>query len=625
MFSPSLLLKLIVPYVIALSLIAFALLYAVPKQQKAAFLEDVTGQLKAISQTAAEGVEIAIEEEDFSSLSIINRLLDSNPNVTFAAIYIEEDGHSEQFAIYPSELAEDAAFSVDEDRYLIHKYPVETPLLKGNVWVGYDKTLFEQQTLRINTPVYLSFIFILLILLFSYRTIARSVVKPIREAARAADAMSSGRLESSLDLVSRPDEIGILHKSLQNLQVNLSDQRKENQELMASLEDRVRSRTAELQEALATKDTFLTSVSHELRTPLHSIISSLELQQMSHRVDVDEGSSEVIGNGLVAARSLLTLINDLLDYQKFASQGVELHPKAVSALQITEQLEGVVAPLFQSGDVHLRSVYANCDDVWLFVDAQRLQQVLVNLVGNACKFTRQGEVVLTIYIEVREGRARCAFAISDTGIGMDEDTVRRLGEPFFQSTEGYNREFGGTGLGLSIVKSLLDAMDSKLDVCSEIGRGSTFSFTLDLPLAEEPKGEEDHESSVSPLTENLRVLYVEDVEVNQFFMSAMAKRLGIELTVAGSALEGYGLIETQPFDLVLTDIQMPQHDGTELLQWVRENPDIPRDLPIFAFTAHAEDERAEEFSAMGFDYVLTKPLQFKDLVAALQPIKRRAV
>ena len=625
MFSPSLLLKLIVPYVIALSLIAFALLYAVPKQQKAAFLEDVTGQLRAISQTAAEGVEIAIEEEDFSSLSIINRLLDSNPNVTFAAIYIEEDGHSEQFAIYPSELAEDAAFSVDEDRYLIHKYPVETPLLKGNVWVGYDKTLFEQQTLRINTPVYLSFIFILLILLFSYRTIARSVVKPIREAARAADAMSSGRLESSLDLVSRPDEIGILHKSLQNLQVNLSDQRKENQELMASLEDRVRSRTAELQEALATKDTFLTSVSHELRTPLHSIISSLELQQMSHRVDVDEGSSEVIGNGLVAARSLLTLINDLLDYQKFASQGVELHPKAISTLQITEQLERVVAPLFQSGDVHLRSVYANCDDVWLFVDAQRLQQVLVNLVGNACKFTRQGEVVLTIYIEVREGRARCAFAISDTGIGMDEDTVRRLGEPFFQSTEGYNREFGGTGLGLSIVKSLLDAMDSKLDVCSEIGRGSTFSFTLDLPLAEEPKGEEDHESSVSPLTENLRILYVEDVEVNQFFMSAMAKRLGIELTVAGSALEGYGLIETQPFDLVLTDIQMPQHDGTELLQWVRENPDIPRDLPIFAFTAHAEDERAEEFSAMGFDYVLTKPLQFKDLVAALQPIKRRAV
>ena len=174
---------------------------------------------------------------------------------------------------------------------------------------------------RINTPVYLSFIFILLILLFSYRTIARSVVKPIREAAKAADAMSSGRLESSLDPVSAPDEIGILHKSLQNLQVNLSDQRKENQELMASLEELRMTRTAELQEALATKDTFLTSVSHELRTPLHSIISSLELQQMSHRVDVDEGSLYVIENGLLAARSLLTPINDLLDYQK-STQGL---------------------------------------------------------------------------------------------------------------------------------------------------------------------------------------------------------------------------------------------------------------------------------------------------------------
>lgn len=109
------------------------------------------------------------------------------------------------------------------------------------------------------------------------------------------------------------------------------------------------------------------------------------------------------------------------------------------------------------------------------------------------------------------------------------------------------------------------------------------------------------------------------------FMSAMAKRLGVELTVADSALEGHELIEKQSFDLVLTDIRMPRHDGTKLLQWVRENPDIPKDLPIFAFTARADDDRAEDFSAMDFDYVLTKPLQFKDLVAALQPIKRRAV
>ena len=173
MFSSSLLLKLVVPYVTALSLIAFALLYVVPQKQKDDFLEDVTAQLSAISQTAANGVEIAIEEEDFSSLSMINRLLESNPNVSFAAIYVEEDGGSELFALYPSELADDTTFSVDAERYLMHSHPIETDLFNGRVLVGYDATLFEEQAQQLNSPVYMAFAFVLLVQFWSYRTISR--------------------------------------------------------------------------------------------------------------------------------------------------------------------------------------------------------------------------------------------------------------------------------------------------------------------------------------------------------------------------------------------------------------------------------------------------------------------
>ncbi len=624
MLSSSLLLKLVVPYVTALSLIAFALLYVVPQKQKDDFLEDVTAQLSAISQTAANGVEIAIEEEDFSSLSMINRLLESNPNVSFAAIYVEEDGGSELFALYPSELADDTTFSVDAERYLMHSHPIETDLFNGRVLVGYDATLFEEQAQQLNSPVYMAFAFVLLVQFWSYRTISRSVVQPIRRAAVAADALGAGGLDSPLQLAPREDEIGQLHDSLRNLQSSLQGQRSRNDELMASLEERVRERTAELQEALSTKDHFLSSVSHELRTPLHGIISSLELQlQTAGETNQSDDSIEVVRNGLVAARSLLTLINDLLDYQKFASQGIELNPKSTSMIDLLQRLESVVNPLFQSSAVRLRSEYAECEGLWVRVDPQRLEQILVNLVGNACKFTREGEVALDVRVESTDDGARCTFAISDTGIGMDEDTIRRLGEPFFQSTEGYSRKFGGTGLGLSIVKRLLEAMDSHIEVHSVLGEGSTFSFALALPVVESEAAVSDGAPQDLALSERLRVLYVEDMEINQFFMRATAKQLNVELVLASSALEGYEKIKNEEFDLVLTDIQMPEHDGTELVRWVRENSDIPPGLQVVAFTAHAEQERVEQFLDMGFNSVLTKPLRIEELRLTLEHVQQQ--
>ncbi len=624
MGSSSLLLKLVVPYGIALFAIAFTLLYAVPEQQKASFFEDVMGELRSISLTAANSVEIAIEKEDFSSLSMINRLLESHPNVSFAAIYVDEDGVSERFSIYPSHLADDPTFTADPERYLMHDHPIETTLFSGRVVVGYDETLFESQTRQLNRPIYMAFAFVLLVQFWSYRTISRSVVQPIRQAAAAADSMRAGGLEASLHLAPREDEIGQLHNSLQNLQRSLLDQQGRNDELMASLEERVRERTAKLQEALSTKDNFLSSVSHELRTPLHSIISSLELQlQTADEMNMSAHSLEVVENGLVAARSLLTLINDLLDYQKFASQGVELRPEATNMIELLQRLKRVVKPLFHSGKVRLRIEYAECEGLWVSVDPQRLEQVLVNLIGNASKFTHEGEVALTVRAEVVDDHARCTFSIADTGIGMDRDTIHRLGEPFFQGTEGYSRTFGGTGLGLSIVKRLLESMESRLEIDSVSGEGSTFSFALELPVAELGVAVSDEAPLEMALTERLRVLYVEDMEINQFFMRAMAKQLNVDLALASSALDGYEHIKNEAFDLVLTDIQMPEHDGTELIRWVRENPDISPNLQVIAFTAHAEYERVEQFLSMGFNSVLTKPMRIKELRQALERVQQQ--
>ncbi|MBN98729.1 MAG: hypothetical protein CME16_05695 [Gemmatimonadetes bacterium] len=614
MLASSLLFRLTVTYGFASVLIGFSLLYAVPKHQKEAFFDDVMGELRAISQTVSNSVEIAIEEEDFSSLRMINKLLASHPNVSFAVIYVDEDGVNKPFSIFPSHLEDDPEFSLDPDRFLIHGHPIETALFNGHVEVGYDAALFERQVQKYYITMYIAFAFVLVVQFWTYRSIARAVIKPVRTAAAAADSLGGGGLRSPLQLEARSDEIGQLHNSLVNLQAHLLHQQNHNDELTATLEKRVQARTSDLNEALAAKDNFLSSVSHELRTPLHSIIASLELKVQ------ESGTDEIVENGLLSAQLLLTLINDLLDYQRFVGHGVQLRPTTVQVSQFVSRFERMVRPLFASDDVNLRCEHSVTRDLWVSVDGKRLEQILVNLVGNACKFTQEGEVVVTVQAEAENGRARCVFDVSDTGIGIDEQMVARLGEPFFQAAEGYKRAYGGTGLGLSIVKTLLEAMGSRMEVQSVLGKGSNFSFVLELPV-EEALPSYDVPAPVSlAVNEPLRLLYVEDVEMNQFFMKAMAKKLNVVLTLASSALEGYEYIKKEPFDLVLVDIQMPEHDGTELIEWVRTDPDIPSNLVVYAFTAHAEQERLDYFGSIGFDRVLTKPLSKEGLRVALEEV-----
>ncbi len=360
----------------------------------------------------------------------------------------------------------------------------------------------------------------------------------------------------------------------------------------------------------------------------------MELQLESDETLEISDRTELLQLGMSAAQILLKRINNLLEYQKLNAQEAQLESQVIDLASFVRHMTDISKLLFHSSTVAFRCNTAIVDVLHVEVEAQRIEQILVNLIGNARKFTEQGEVVLEVQSEVRNSIAHCVFSVCDTGVGMSTEAIERIGEVFYQNTAGYNRAYGGTGLGLSIVKRLLEAMNTTLIVDSELSQGSTFSFALDLPIKSQAPlnilTDATHEQTgatdkrLNTQTAKLKILYVEDVEMNQRLMGSMTKRLDrVEITLASSALEGYEFVCGQnSFDLVITDIQMPQHDGIELLKWIRENPDLPNELPVYAFTAHAKKQRIDSFLSLGFDHVLTKPISLKELRQVINEFRR---
>ena len=215
--------------------------------------------------------------------------------------------------------------------------------------------------------------------------------------------------------------------------------------------------------------------------------------------------------------------------------------------------------------------------------------------------------------------AEFLFVVEDTGIGIAPEDLSQIGDPYFQAAHGLNRKFSGTGLGLSIVKQLLETMGSRLNVSSTVGKGTVFDFTLKfskLPAAEVPRSLSNQPEQFDVEVKEQKtftILYIEDSETNQLVMSAMMARLGVKLALASSAKEGFEALKATAFDVVITDIQMPEYFGLDLLKWIQESPGIPEDLRIFACTANAGSDAVKEFEAAGFEGVLTKPLDLQVL------------
>ncbi len=387
--------------------------------------------------------------------------------------------------------------------------------------------------------------------------------------------------------------------------------------------------TAEdLRQANTAKGRFLAHMSHELRTPLHGVIAMTEHALID---ELSDSQRQRVQAAHSSAHVLLRLLNDVLDMSRADSDALTLERKP---FQLHETIAEILFPIaLQANELGIQFIADSDPDIreYRLGDAVRVRQIVLNLVSNAIKFTKRGRIEVHLQ-KSNIDEDTIVLQVKDTGVGISTADLPRLARPFVQLDSSSTRSHGGAGLGLSIVRELAQRMNGDLSIESEFGVGSCFSVQLRLPVVQDNfatgpdqllswRKNQDHISILSS-TPRLKILVCEDNEVNRLVIAETLANLGHHCVVAENGMHGWIKFTEQEFDLILTDLEMPEMDGFALLKKIQSmstDPQIRR-IPVVAVTAHAKQEDQARFRQLGFDDYLPKPFQLEDVQNLIQRV-----
>jgi signal transduction histidine kinase/CheY-like chemotaxis protein len=544
------------------------------------------------------------------------RFLEVQDNTGKVLVHIEQapDGaHSRQMEIFQAPIrlqqVKQDGNRLDDSEDMTG-VPIEDYL--GRVLVGMSSEAFNLREQEILLKAGILALFALLFTYILARRLSLSLSQPISAMSDAVKAIQHGDYTTPLP-VADDAELGDLARHINNLALGLEKASREQKQAMDEL---IRTRE-EAERANRAKSEFLAMMSHELRTPMNGVLGMLQLMETTKMTDEQ---AEYSALATESTEHLLRVINDILDFSRFERDALELENISFNLADlIATSVQAFAHNAQQRGLALELDVQPGLDLLRVKGDPTRIRQILVNLIGNALKFTEFGSVrVETAWRQSDAQHILFTCAVRDSGIGISPELLESMFDAFQQADNSISRRYGGTGLGLPIARNLAERMGGSLYAESSEGLGSVFH--LEIPLQrvhqEEPLPQPGAVGEIPPERDGC-VLLVEDNPVNRTVVEAMLRSLGLQVTVAGDGAQAVSMASKEKYALILMDCRLPVMDGYEATRRIRELPGLET-LPIIALTANARHGDRDICLQAGMNDYLAKPFKRTDLQQVLQ-------
>jgi signal transduction histidine kinase/ActR/RegA family two-component response regulator len=562
---------------------------------------DHTGQLMA-NQLAPAAVH-GVTKGDTQALEHLLRATLQAPNVRFLEV---RDQH-ENILVYVEQPRADTTSSVDVFHAPIRRAG-DTYL--GRVVVGMSDETFTSRQQAILLKATMLALVALLLTFFLARQLARRLARPLSAMGRTLEAIKAGDYRPSLEETDS-GELGDLARHINSLAVELERSGREQREAMQQL---IQTRE-EAEQASRAKSDFLAMMSHELRTPMNGVLGMLQLLETT---EMTQEQAEYAALATESTEHLLKVINDILDFSRIERGALELERIPFSLQDLLLGSIQVFQHSAQQRGLYLRlESQPGLEDFEVRGDPTRIRQILVNLLGNALKFTEEGGIRIETRWQPLDNEVLWfTCAVRDSGIGISPERLEHMFDAFQQADTSISRRYGGTGLGLSIARTLAERMGGTLHASSEEGIGSV--FTLEIPLPFSLRSEDVQAQTQNDVASggDQEVLLVEDNPVNQTVIEAMLRSLGYRVTLVGDGAQAVQRFDARRFSAVLMDCRLPVMDGYEATRQIRRH--MPQNgTPIIALTANALQGDREACLQAGMNDYLAKPFKRADLERVL--------